>query len=462
MDCTQPAPQAWSRELGGLEKIYRFTSRLFQDTGREHWGLYTVCTLRFHHQINIVAKLTQAWYALRVEHPSLGAIVDDYQADYPPHSFEEWTSLTFSVQTEKTPDDVIADYPLLDLPTLTYFPTTREIMLLVSHWRVDAIGSGMLVDRLLCLTTEELPKNASPGLENISPSLEDAAGAPDTTTPLITETADRVTSTFAQTARNSVGLAYKGGSSTSPSRSAYQSITLTKDETEMLVSACKCHGFSVSAAVYAALGTVIFNQVTTESHDPISDFATIMAVSMRPHLPAPYNSSAHACAAYVSSITPRMHRGNSFAKSAATVSSHFKNWHSKDFQEALREIYKRGSEALLSPKPKVPPPPSPPRPPSGVTLSSLGVINNFLKGCYKSPLDQDGAEISVSSFRFGVSMLTRQILLYVWTFNGQLQLSVNYNEAYYESSTIRGFLTSITGVLERELGTSLSSSRLPE
>ncbi|KFA60274.1 hypothetical protein S40285_08415 [Stachybotrys chlorohalonatus IBT 40285] len=458
MDCTQPAAQAWSRELGGLEKIYRFTSRLFQDTGREHWGLYTVCTLHSQPQIKIVAKLPRAWYTLRVEHPSLGAIVDDYQANYSAHSFEEWTCLTFSVQTGKTPDDVIADYPLLDLPTLTYFPTTREILLLASHWRVDAIGSGMLLDRLLYLTVANLPDNVSPGLQHISPSLEDAAGAPDTTTPLITETADRVTSTFAKTARNSVGLAYKGGSLTSPARSAHQSITLTADETEKLVSACKCHGFSVSAAIYAALGTVILNQATAESHEAISDFATIMAVSMRPHLPAPYNSPAHACAAYVSSITPRMYRENSFAKSAATVSSHFKNWHSKNFQDALREIYRRGSEVLLRQKPKVPPPPSPRRPPSGVTLSSLGVINNFLKGCYKSPLEQDGAEISLTNFRFGVSILTRQILLYVWTFNGQLQLSVNYNEAYYESSTIRGFLTAITGVLERELGTSLSSS----
>lgn len=51
-------------------------------------------------------------------------------------------------------------------------------------------------------------------------------------------------------------------------------------------------------------------------------------------------------------------------------------------------------------------------------------------------------------------MMTRQMLLYVWTFQKKLTLSVCYNEAYYEGN-MAAVLDSLKGVLEEELGVEL-------
>jgi hypothetical protein len=70
---------------------------------------------------------------------------------------------------------------------------------------------------------------------------------------------------------------------------------------------------------------------------------------------------------------------------------------------------------------------APGKPPSGVTLSSLGIIDRNLRSDY-------GPKLQIDKFRFGVSMMTRQTILYAWTFKGRLSLSLNYNEAYYSDS----------------------------
>ena len=72
------------------------------------------------------------------------------------------------------------------------------------------------------------------------------------------------------------------------------------------------------------------------------------------------------------------------------------------------------------------------------------MIEKHLTGDY-------GDAVKVDGFRFGVSMMTRQMLLYAWTFRGQLNLSVDYNTAYYDDSMVREVLSRITSILGKEL-----------
>jgi hypothetical protein len=81
--------------------------------------------------------------------------------------------------------------------------------------------------------------------------------------------------------------------------------------------------------------------------------------------------------------------------------------------------------------------------------SNLGVVDKFLGTEFG-----DGA-LQVSKFRFGVSMMTRQMLLYPWSFRGELNLSINYNDAFYDASSPRQVLEGIQSKLERELGIKL-------
>lgn len=442
----------WRRGLGGLEKTYRFISQMFNHTGKEHWGLYAVCTVEPRVGWDMVAGLQEGWKSLRHEFPGLAVKPDGYEAVYSaatPEAVEDWVRETFIIERDINADDIIAEYPLRDLPALYIFPKKSEVMLLTSHWRVDAIGCCMLLKRLLSLATGQGNQRAQgidigEEIKRLSPPMEDAAGSPHDTTAEINATTKQVTSNFAQKARNSIGIAYNGTNVTPPGPAASQSVVLSPQSTDRLVKACRQREISVSAAVYAALGSCIMD-LRSEKGD--SEYSTILAVNMRPFLPPPYDGVDQACQTYVSSITPTMYRGENFQKNTESLTAYFRTWHTPEFNMALRQIYARASSALIN----MPPPAGPPsNPPHGITLSSLGVIDKYM-----TPSRDDG--IQVASFRFGVSMLTRQMILYVWTFRGRLSLSINYNVAYYDDLVVRRVLDCLRVTLQSELGVVLDS-----
>ncbi|KAK3324865.1 hypothetical protein B0H66DRAFT_528922 [Apodospora peruviana] len=452
---TETAPGIWRRELGGLEKTYRFMSQIFKHTGHEHWGLYAICTVDFSaNQHDIATTLRHAWQALRIEFPGLAVTVDGYKAEYriaTKESLAIWTEQTFVVDPDKQADEIIADYPLNALPQLYYLPAKSEVLLLTSHWRVDAIGCCLLLDRLLALASEQtesrVPAAADSDRTHLpSPPMEDAAGAPLTPTAEINAMTQEVTTRFAQKARSSIGIPYAGNTTTPPGQPAYESAVFTSESTAALVEACRDRKISVSAAVYAALGAAIF-RMRGAGNDAAEDYSTIMAVNMRPHLQPPYDTPQHACQAYVSSITPTVRRAENFTTNTEDLTRYFRTWHTSDYNKSLREIYRRASQGLINTGSR---PPAGGPPPHGITLSSLGVIDNFF-----SRRVGEG-KCCVRSFRFGVCMMTRQMLLYVWTFGGQLQLSVDYNSAYYSSETPKELLKCVKEVLEAELAVTLT------
>lgn len=430
-------------------------SQAFQHTGKEHWGLYCVVGVEV-----APAALRSAWRALRIEYPGLGVVAHGYEAEYcaaTPESVESWTNETFHVEHAREADNLIAEYKLHDLPGLYYFPLRSEVLLLSSHWRTDAIGCCHILRRLFQLAadpTQSFSTTPSLGhwpvteqLKRLSPSMEDAAGSPLENSPKINSMTEKVMSNFEQKAGGALGLQYKGENDTPPGRSAYEMLKFSKQASQELFTACKRQKLSVSAAVYAALGATILDI----HEDDVSEFATIMAVNMRPHLLPAYRTAAHACQVYVTSITPTVDRSDNFLENATNLTQYFRSWHSEDFNLAIRQIYSRGSQALISrgTAPRDANGAGRSKPPQGVTLSSLGIVDDLLCAA-----DTDSASLPtlrVKSFRFGVSMLTRQMLLYVWTFGGELHLSVSYNEAYHDAAAPAGLLQRIRTELEGQL-----------
>lgn len=473
----------WRKELGGVEKVYRFQSTIFRATGCEHWGLYNVCKVRFEPTLTAVhpeiapTLLRNAWKALRFEFPGLTLVVDDaYEAVYSgagkdvtrladekcvnavTSATEEWAQKTFRVESALSVEEILANYPIQDLPALIWLPTTSEVLFLTSHWRVDGIGSCMLLNRLFELValkaTGAPPEDWSVenDLAKISPSLEDAAGSPLTATPEIQNTAKEISTTFREKALGSIGLPYNGDRTTPPGNPAVQAISFTAESSKALVDACKARKISVSAAIHAALAVATF--ALTSSKD-VGEYVTIMAVNYRPYLKQPYNSAAHACRTYVSSIPPTVPKNATFKEQTVSLTRLFKNWHTEKMSKALRELYRGASQALLSPPPRPAGRGPPPNPPSGITHSNLGVIDQFLSSQYYRGVGCEANEkppvVEVTKFRFGVSVMTRQMLLYPWTFRGQLNLSINYNNAYYEDQAPLEVLNRVQQKLEEEL-----------
>jgi hypothetical protein len=187
------------------------------------------------------------------------------------------------------------------------------------------------------------------------------------------------------------------------------------------MNACKNKKISVTAAVHTALARTVFSYLTQKECQ--AGYTTVMAVNMRPFLPPPFDGRKHACQTFVASITPTVHYDSGFVESARALTDEYHNWGSAEFMRSLWWIYVYHLAKVSAPRVNG----APGKPPSGVTLSSLGIIDRNLRSDY-------GPKLQIDKFRFGVSMMTRQTILYAWTFKGRLSLSLNYNEAYYSDS----------------------------
>lgn len=438
----------WRRDLGGLEKVYWHFSRSFESTGQEHMGLYAICTLDFASDFGTEQCLKAAWKSLCLEYPGLAVTSEGSEAIYralTPYNLDRWTEQTFMIKTSTTASDFVAWYPLRNLPALVYFSKTSELLLLSSHWRVDTTGCCFLLNRLLELVSSA-PNLTRPlydqSLARLSPALEDAAGAPYGTDPEIEATTARVTGTAQRKSRESVGLAYKGHTATPPSQSAAKCMAFTAESSRVLRETCRQNNLSVSATAYVALGLSVLT--LAEGAEDKQEFSAPVDVSMRPYLKPPFDTTAHACQAYVSTIMPTVALSRSFIENARVVTRYLRTWHTEDYDRALREINQTTADAMLKRASKPSAPGAWPSPPSGVSMGSLGVVNRLIARNH-------GDHVSVKAFRLGASVLTRQMLLYLWTFNERIHLSVNYNRAYYDETTPGRLLEQLRGWWEREM-----------
>ncbi|EED22664.1 conserved hypothetical protein [Talaromyces stipitatus ATCC 10500] len=464
---TQTSPGVYQANLDGAETVYRKTATVFAPLKREHWRLHTICRFNFGPGYNgptdKETALRQAWKALRYEFPGMTVAPDRSKKIYKTpdaRTTKEWLEQTFFVEPKRTADEIIAEaVPLQEVPSLYYLPATSEILFFISHWRIDAMGSWMVTDRLFHHLANPsksgLPKVPPPNeIEKISPSLEDAAGSPKVSTPEMDKVAADHIAAHHRNAIQMGGMPYKGDAITLPGSPKREAVIFTRESTQKVVSACKARGITVTAAIHAALAETVFAMGLPESRE--HDYVTVMPVNLRNYLKTPYNGDGHALQTYAGSITPRVPRHATFAKRTSYLVEYYKTRYDPKLIECLRPIYRYHAEALFKPLPAPAAAPEgtpatsngnkrpPPGLPSGISINSLGVVEKYFAGKY-------GDSVDVATFTFGVSMITRQTMLYVWTWKGELTLSSEYNAAYHDPEEVREVMLSIKQVLEKEL-----------
>lgn len=431
-------------DFSEYEQVYLKLSRAFKDLGKEHWGLHCICTVRYDadSQDDLQTKMHNAWRRLLAEYPGLRMVPMGIQKHYDCLDMTSLAEQTFFARKDLTARTVIADANLSDLPALYFLPTSMEVVLLIQHWRTDGLGACMLLDRLFEIlggqndsdTLNQTMEHALP-----SPSLLIAAGADDHEDDEMRAYAREYIDNFHSKAVNTGGLPFQGTATTSPAQTTHLDVELSERLSDSMTRSCKRNQISVSAAIHTSLAQTVQSYVP--SLDCESGFTTVIAVNMRPYLPASYNTKAHACQTFVTSITPTVRYEARFLDSARTLTHEYRNWWTERYMLSLRSIYKYNLSKISSPAAETT---VPPKPPSGVTISSLGVIERHLRGEY-------GPRLSVEKFHFGVSMMTRQMVLYAWTFKGHLTLSLSYNEAYYSDSMAQDVLNRIQSNLKSGL-----------
>lgn len=452
-------PGVWTDEFDGAEKVFFNMSQSFKGFGREHGSVYVVCQLKLADQhINnsgtFQTDLQEAWKRLRFEYPALAVFEKNDKKTYLESThdnfdIEGWARDTFWVDdTAASASDAVPDLHLRKLPCLLFIPKSSEILFHSSHWRIDALGACMVIDRFLDLVSQFRttditlePPEWSLECQNLSPSLEDAYGSPLTSTEVTNAKAEEIRKRNFDTAYPSVGLPFRGGPTAVPGLSRTHALEFTAEDTVAVISACKARGISVTAAVHAACASAVCNLSADQDCDT---YSTVVSANLRKLLPL----QAHhcVCGTYVTGITHTLKRTDDFATQSRQLTLGYRQHGSPGeeataYMRALRSIYMVHGQTMAVMAGK--------RLMSNVTVSSLGVVDGpYLRG--------DHGAVQVERFRLGSAIMTRQPTLYIWTFGGLLTLSVDYNEAYYSAEDVTSLLVSIGLCLGKELNIQLS------
>ncbi|KAI1502203.1 hypothetical protein F5X99DRAFT_427579 [Biscogniauxia marginata] len=440
----------WVDDLDGAEKVFYNMSQAFSGLGKEHGSVYAVCKISVQNsdrEASLETLLCDAWRNTRFEFPGLSVVADGSTKEYvaaTAERVEHWVGQTFSVDAVHSALDIVSTLHLRRLPCLIFLPPSSEVIFHCSHWRIDALGACMVLDRLFDLASQGSSTRSIPQwdleYQNLSPSLEDAFGSPYICSPIMDSMAEAIRKRNFDTSYPSAGLPYNGDITTKPGRSRSQAIELTVQSTKDLVAACKTRGISVTAAVHAACAEAVFSRSKNNDHS----YSTVVSANMRGSLPVPQNDNtktayAYACGTYVTGITHTLRRADNFATRSLQLTQAYRgSWATMEYMTALRPIYKIHGEALAAIARS-----GTRLPASNVTVSSLGIIEKYLRS--------DHGTIVVERFRLGSAILTRQPTLYIWTFHGRLTLSLDFNESYYNMDATTALLESIRQFLEREL-----------
>ncbi|OTB00227.1 hypothetical protein M426DRAFT_66262 [Hypoxylon sp. CI-4A] len=451
---TETKKGTWVDELDGAEKVFYGMSQAFRGVGKEHGSVYVACKIVAKDlglNLSLETIIRNAWKRLGFDFPSLAVIVDGSNKVYQAASAvqaEQWVEETFSVNTSSSVDEILPTLHSRKLPYLVFFPSSSCILFHASHWRIDALGACMVLNRLFDLVSQCAAGGVTPqwGLEyqNLSPSLEDAFCSSKVYSADMKALAEDIRKRNFEAAYPSAGLTYDGDNNTPPGLSHTAAIMLTTNSTRSLVAACKEQGISVTAAVHTACAKAVFETSKTSREK----YSCVVSANMREHLPVPPSSNTglppYACGTYVTGITHTLQRDDDFFTQASQLTNSYRaSWDATKYMTALRAIYEIHGKALAASIVT-----NSSRPPaSNVTVSSLGIVDKYLR--------RDHGVIVVEEFRLGSAIMARQPTLYIWTFQGQLSLSVEFNEAYYSRGSIELQLESIKGCLERELGLSL-------
>jgi hypothetical protein len=438
----------WTDDLDGAEKVFYAMSKAFKPLGKEHGSVYSVCKLSAPPGLTSgkisEVLLRDSWKCLRFAYPTLSVVTEGSHKIYKAASseaVEAWAQETFHVETHLSAEQLVQNLHLRKLPCLYFLPQSSTVVFHSSHWRIDALGTCMLLDQLF--ENLSLGETSSPPwhleYENLSPSMEDAFGCSQASTQEAEDFAQKIRQRNFESSCPSAGLPFAGDIATPPAAHRTQELTFTAEGTAHLIAACKARGISVTAAIHAACSEVIFNLSKDNGHD----YSTVVSVNARDLLSLPYSTKAHACATYVTGINHRVRRADNFmARSAHLTKAYRSDWDAMKYMAALRPIYRVHGEALSAIAKA-----GQRRPASNVTVSSLGLVERYLR--------HDHTGFSVDSFRLGSAIMGRQPTLYVWTFRDEMCLSMDFNEAYYDLGHVSGILKKLRRCLAEELEVTL-------
>lgn len=449
----------YEREFDSIEKFYRIIADAGAPLRKQHYLLTSTVQLQ---NLPPATDVQQAWKILRNQYPQIAALPDETGSRFTytnPTSadLQEWVKQTFVVASADTSANEL--YETLEpssLFMLYYLPGTRELAIRTPHWRIDGMGMLYLQAAFLRIlsntsstTTEDVQFDGSEAAR-LAPSLDEAGSVPKEVTPSMQDAASKELSVAVDNMPDAISIATLPN--VLPKTPKRLTSAFPVDTSQKIIAACKARGITVTTAAHAALVLATlphvqhnFNAATRGQAG--GKYVAFNAPDLRKYLPAPYNGPDAAVSIYHTGIPVfvDLEKNRTFDKIADTIGQYYRRALNRDEPRNIFGFlgeYVKKTLGFLSVQPS-----DPLKAPAHPELSSFGLVNDRLPAEYQG----NTRSVAVENWWTAVEVINRLLLTNVWTWNGELQLSVNWNEAFYQDSFVREFLEAWKEVLLKEL-----------
>jgi hypothetical protein len=327
--------------------------------------------------------------------------------------------------------------------TLHYLPFSRQLLFRTPHWRTDGRGMFLLQHAFCTLLANEDGATVFDGSEaiNLPPSFSQLAGLTDEpATPEMSQASDAV-----------LGVIFAGPPPSSlqeslpnktPESSHRITTRLDHETSKKIIAASKARGQTVTTTVHAALVTVMRRHTDT----PDGRMFGFTPFDQRKRLPAPWNGiDSHGAACIYHTGKPCSIEFTEHIDFDA-VAEYLSAYYGQDLEPLYNHItdyHLKLGRILSAPMEVLNESPGAARP----EFSSLGIVDNFIQQSYTGAM----GTFEVVDWSLAVAAVIRPLQIHLWTWNGRMHLSCNYNEAFYTSEFVEGFVEEWKDVLIQEL-----------
>ena len=436
-------PGHWQRPIGENEAMIRMIGKGGQKFGKDVWSIFVTANFMIDTQEAASANtLTQAlrngWKLLRFHHPSIASIASEETIDYDvpdPTNLERWAEETFIVLRDDTnPQEVIVGLTPRRFATLYLLEEQSSVVLNLSHWRTDGVGACHLLNAYFHLVLDSLQNDtlALPWGEEaarLMPGVEEALNNPATPSSDTERAAKQYLDTLAHNT-GAIGCPYKSDDGIIPGGTQSVHLQISEDTTQELNTGCSRLGVRLEAAIHAAVAATAYSIANPPARK--KHFSSTMRHSLRPHLLPPYDGEAGAAGLFTAGYVVKVPASHTWLENAKYYEAEYSMGATSDLLSSRRQ-YAVVMKGILGNKPILD------TPPSGLDISCIPHADTLVQAFHTNAI----GSLEVRSFGIGVEVLSRHLYIFVWTFKGQLELRLVYNEAFHDQDRANRVLETV-------------------
>ncbi|KAM6527695.1 hypothetical protein FALCPG4_008744 [Fusarium falciforme] len=486
-DWVEHTPGRWQRDIDEVETFWAKAAKVFDTQGRRPFAITGHVSLKIDtaaaaSRPDVNGALRKAWCRIRQDHPSIASQVEyDFDTERFTRTYstiqseverEGWLEATFleisngQLGVEFANSDPAAP----DLPTIFVITLPsddkdfeyRDIIFRAPHDTIDGIGTLLLLSNIVKHASDALERGSSftlPGLDgtevqNLSPPYRAAAAVPQDLNSVQKARVDKMFSEHAffsqpHEPKQYLSLPFREGAQV-PGRHQRTEITLDQAKTAKILAACRAIGATVTHAFNVAIPIVLRDLKNENTHQQPLHYRCDLLRNLRPFCAEPFSTSKHPVTAY--------HAGSSFGFEIEMPVGTDGQPLKEEFQRVLQEVrafYRRVADddehSYLAPHiwagwlqtlPRLiknPAPGPPPSPNPGVSLSSLGRLDDILPSTM--------GHFSISKPWITGEEMGNGYGIFLASHRGELSLAAAYNDAWQAEGDAQKFLQACIQVL---------------